>query len=65
MQVILVAALVGYHLTYISWLLLLLIDVNFISDEGWETRLFPPRCFVPSQSPRSRVPGIVFLDERA
>ena len=30
--------------------------------EGWT---IPVRCFVPFESPRSRVPGIVFLDERA
>ena len=36
-----------------------------ILDERWKARLFPPRRFVPSESPRIRVPGIVFLDERA
>src|SRR4051812_23864016 len=30
--------------------------------EGWA---IPARCFVPFESPRTRVPGIVFLDERA
>src|SRR3954462_12206683 len=30
--------------------------------EGWT---IPVRCFVPFESPRTRVPGIVFLDERA
>ena len=36
-----------------------------ISDEGWKVMLFPPRRFVPFESPRIRVPGIVSLDERA
>ena len=30
--------------------------------EGWT---IPVWCFVPFESPRTRVPGIVFLDERA
>src|SRR4051812_35123005 len=30
--------------------------------EGWT---IPFLCFVPFESPRTRVPGIVFLDERA
>src|SRR4051812_10513796 len=30
--------------------------------EGWA---IPVRCFVPFESPRTRVPGIVFLDEHA
>ena len=54
----------GYHT-----IILLLNDVDImiltISDEGWKVRLFPPRRFVPFESPRIRVPGIVSLDERA
>ena len=39
-------------------------DVNYIRRrmEGWA---IPVRCFVPFESPRTRVPDIVFLDERA
>src|ERR1041385_2415394 len=36
-----------------------------ILDEGWKVQAIPPRCFVPFESPRTRVPGIVSLDERA
>src|SRR3954462_4804586 len=42
----------------------LLMMLNYIRRrmEGWT---IPIRCFVPFESPRTRVPGIVFLDERA
>src|SRR3954465_8417829 len=36
-----------------------------IFDKGWKVQAIPPRCFVPFESPRTRVPGIVSLDERA
>src|SRR3954467_254965 len=32
-----------------------------IFDEGWKVLAIPPRCFVPFESPRTRVPGIGFL----
>ena len=45
-----------------------------ILNERWKAGMFPPGVWfhmiffedsVPYDSPRSRVPGIVFLDERA
>ena len=36
-----------------------------IFDEGWKVQDIMPRRFVPFESPRTRVPGIVSLDERA
>src|SRR3954470_1651238 len=45
----------------IYYLLMMLIYIRR-RMEGWT---IPVRCFVPFESPRTRVPGIVFLDERA
>src|SRR4051812_31913229 len=45
----------------IYYLLMMLIYIRR-KVEGWTN---PVRCFVPFESPRTRVPGIVFLDERA
>ena len=36
-----------------------------ISNKGWKVRLFPPRRYVPFETPRVRFSGIVPLDERA
>jgi len=39
-------------------------DVDYIRRKV-EGQVIPPRRFVPFESPRIRVPGIVSLDERA
>src|SRR3954469_11159157 len=49
------------ELVDIYYLLMMLIYIRR-RMEGWTN---PVRCFVPFESPRTRVPGIVLLDERA
>ena len=43
---------------------MIIYDVDYI--RRWvERQPIPPRCFISFESPRTRVPGIVSLDERA
>ena len=53
------------HYYYIVVDDMIIIIMLTIFDEGWKVQAIPPRRFVPFESPRTRVTGIVSPDERA
>src|SRR4051812_4545701 len=53
--------MINKKLVDINYLIMMLVYIRR-KMEGWT---IPVRCFVPFESPRTRVPDIVFLDERA
>ena len=55
----------GYHIIIIIIVDDMIIIRLTIYDEGWKVQPIPPLRFVPFESPRTRVPSIVSLDESA
>ena len=54
----------GYHIIIIVVDDMIIIMLTIFA-EGWKVQAIPPRRFVLFETPRTRVPGIVSLDERA